>query len=151
MGKRSKRYALRQRENRRRAKRIAARWRKHRDVNESADHEGKMVDEEARSSQQDCQVESRQSLQEAEILAENRQQQSLEEVTAQEYRQIRQLLYMEQRRPRVFEKQCVRCLRQRNRKIAAMNNTLRRAMFSGKTLGSRYLLAAMQKNCKQLH
>lgn len=64
-----------------------------------------MLDKEAQSSQQDCQVESKQSLQEAEIPAENRgeAQQSLVEVTAQEYRRIRQLLYMEQRRPRVFE------------------------------------------------
>lgn len=152
MGKRSKHYALRQRENRRRAKRIAASSRKRLDICDTAVQEGKMLDQDAQSSQLDCQVANKHSLREVEKLPENSHeaQQSPENRKAQEYKRIRQLLYMEQRRPRVFEKQCLRCLMQRNRKIEAINNTLQRAMFSGKTFGSRYLLAAIAKNRRQL-
>ena len=75
----------------------------------------------------------------------NASQRAIEPLKA-DYERLRKLLYMEQRRPRVFEKDCIKCLRRKNAKLAAATNTLRTMMFSGKTFGSRYLLAALKRN-----
>ena len=133
MGKRSKQYALRQRENRRRAKRIARRKEEVDSVNE----EDKMLN--VQSSKHSFQEENtpREDADETQL--------SLEELRAK-YLRLRELLNMEQRRPRVFEKDCLRCLRRRNEKVNAAKNKLRVLMFSGETFGSRYLLAAIAKN-----
>lgn len=63
-----------------------------------------------------------------------------------DYQRLRELLYMEQRRPRIFEKECYRCMRRRNAELAKATNSMREMMFSGKTFGSRYLIAALKKN-----
>ena len=53
---------------------------------------------------------------------------------------------MEKRRPRVFEKDCLRCLRRKNEKVNAAKNKLQVLMYSGETFGSRYLLATIAKH-----
>lgn len=62
-----------------------------------------------------------------------------------DYERMRKLLRMEQQRPIIFEKNCLVCERRKNRRAAIASQTLRHQMFSGKTFGSRYLLAALDK------
>ena len=133
MGKRSKQYALKRRESRRRAKRIARR----KGEVDSMNEEDKMLN--AQSSKHSFQEENTPSKD------PDQARQSLEELRAN-YKRVRELLNMEQRRPRVFEKECLRCLRHRNEKVNAAKNKLRVLMFSGETFGSRYLLAAIAKH-----
>ena len=75
----------------------------------------------------------------------SRQTTSMEMLKADNER-LRRLLDMEQRRPRILEKECYECVRRRNTGIAAGRDSLHQMMFSGKTFGSRYLLAAINKN-----
>ena len=80
--------------------------------------------------------------------SEDRKLRAIQQASEQmksDYERLRKLLYMEQRRPRIFEKDCTQCLR-RSAKLAAAMNTLHTMMFSGKSFGSRYLLAALKRD-----
>ena len=60
------------------------------------------------------------------------------------------LLYEEQRRPRVFHSECIQCQRKREAKIVDAKQSLQYRMYSGESLGSRCLLAALAAK-KKMH
>lgn len=56
---------------------------------------------------------------------------------------LRKLLIMEQQRPHIFLKDCLKCQQRLNDRDSASNMNLRELMFSGNTIGSRNLLAEL--------
>lgn len=60
-----------------------------------------------------------------------------------ECQRLRTLLYKEQRKPSVFHSECVQCQSRREARIRDAKQSLQYRMFSGESVGSRYLLAAL--------
>lgn len=60
------------------------------------------------------------------------------------YDRVRQMLYEEQRKPRNVYLECVTCVNRRSRKAELARQSLHARMFSGDSVGSRQLLAALR-------
>lgn len=63
------------------------------------------------------------------------------------YDRVCQMLYEEQRKPRNIYLECARCMQRRRIKAELARQSLRARMFSGESLGSRQLLAALRCHC----
>ena len=137
MGKKSKSYTARRKDTRRRAKRHSRKQAtspKHEATADRGEHE-LVTDAEGDSASGTCSKDT----QEIEI----KQSKELIALHA-DHDRVCQMLYEEQRKPRKIYLECARCVKQRRLKAELARQSLHSRMFSGESLASKQLLAALR-------
>ena len=88
--------------------------------------------------------------QESKLCSEKQTASDGEDRECGESQRLRILLYEEQREPHVSHSECIQCQSKREAKIVDAKQSLQYRMYSGESVGSRYLLAALAAN-KKMH
>jgi len=152
MGKKSKRYISRKKDARRRRKRHSRKQATFSEPELTTDRgEPELTDKIVAASvvaatQGARDSTSASSARGKEVEDNQLQSKDLRELKAN-YDRVRQMLYEEQRKPRNIYLECATCMQRRSRKAELARQSLRARMFSGDSVGSRQLLAALRYHC----